>query len=373
MCAMDASAALNRLAILHIGPMKTGTTSIQSWLLKHRVALESRGIHVIKHSRSANMSQLAGMFKSSEVGSRRRRPAHHMSKDAFIAQLDQLSDAIHTCIISGELLGQTMKRAAISDLRRAMDPYFDKYLIILYLRRQVDLAVSRFSTISRKGRKGALNRPLDYARILDDWADVFGESAIRPRLFEREALIEADVVTDFRCTAGLPALAGKREMPIERNASLKPEAQALLERLTRHAANRPSHRLTVTSRNRLIHALHVDHGGPGRLPCRGEVIDFMSLAQASNERVRSEWFPDRSTLFSTDYSRFPEETTPEPSLDAQLAAAMDAILELIAKPASSPDETLAASWHADHGSGSSDRRRGKPRMRIRNRAAVADE
>lgn len=202
-----------RLAVLHIGPMKTGSTSIQWWLRVNRDALAEQGVAVPLHADQTNLSPLAATFGATQADDLDEADgiqALKIPREQLIADLDALGPETHTCIISGELMGQRMRRPAIARLKTALSPYFDRWVIVIYLRRQDELAVSRLSTMLRRGARARLAKPLDYARILDDWAGEFGREAIRPRLFARDQLIDGDVVADFIETAGLPAFPDKK-------------------------------------------------------------------------------------------------------------------------------------------------------------------
>jgi len=68
--------------------------------------------------------------------------------------------------------------------------------VVLYLRRQDELAVSRYNTRIKNGQtrreifypKDASSPYYDYRRLLDHWSAVFGKEALRPRIFEHQRL-----------------------------------------------------------------------------------------------------------------------------------------------------------------------------------------
>lgn len=327
---MSEMGSAGRLAIVHIGPMKTGTTSIQWWLSRNSGVLEAQGIQLLR-PKTANASPLARTFDE-DVRPRRRRPvpgSNDVSQDDFTDVLNAIPDHAHTCILTGELLGQVMRRPAIARFKQALAPFFDRWLIIAYLRRQADLAASRFSTTSRRGQHGQLKTPLDYARMLEDWGAEFGQQSLRPRLFDRAELINGDVVADFCATAGLPPLPNERTVE-DHNRSLTPAAQAFLEALGKRIGQHRHAFLAKPAHDRLIGILDTRHAGPGRLPSRSDVIAFMDQARASNERVRATWFPEKAVLFSEDYSMFPEVAMPPPGPQELLDVAMDVLLSLLA-------------------------------------------
>lgn len=319
-----------RLAIIHIGPMKTGSTSIQTWLARARRPLEQHGVYVPMHSKSTNLSRLSRTFQASAGEIRKDRvPANAMAaRELLMADLKALPTTAHTCVFSAEMFAHMMKRPSIEQLKEALEPYFDRWLVVIYLRRQIDLAVSRFSTSSRQGRKAKLARPFDYARVLHDWSAVFGREAIRPRLYSRDELVDGDVVADFIATAGLPQIRSRAQAR-ERNPSLKPEAQVFLDALTRRLKADGSSIRTIQQRGAVLGALNSHHSGPGRQPRREEVIRFMAQAEETNEQVRAEWFPDRQALFDSEYSKFPETDSAEPTAEKLLEVALDVLSALL--------------------------------------------
>lgn len=261
--------------------------------------------------------------------------------DTLTSLLDQMPASAHTCVISGEMFGQTMRAEGIKQLRSVLDPYFDSWKVVLYLRRQADLAVSRFSTQAKRGKHTTLVRPLNYAQMIDDWGTAFGRDALRPRLFARDELVDGDVVADFVTTSGLPSLVSRRQLG-DVNVSLTADAQAFVERLTRHARKQQVEFAELPWWGELMRILERDHAGQGRLPSRAEAMAFMELARDSNERVRAEWFPERSSLFSSDYSKYPEGGTPQPAVKAELAVAMDLLLAIMRQQRSRDDDDESA-------------------------------
>lgn len=93
------AAAPRRRIVLHVGPMKTGSSSIQEWLAESRDRLLAAGIFV-PHSLGNNHSPLMGMVIRPDQG-----PSARLT-EAFRAELDAAPPTATQIVISGELLGQ---------------------------------------------------------------------------------------------------------------------------------------------------------------------------------------------------------------------------------------------------------------------------
>jgi hypothetical protein len=79
-------------------------------------------------------------------------------------------------------------------------------------------------------------------------------------------------------------------------------------------------------RGRLAALLQASAAGRGELPSRAEAIAYVGNYTASNEAVRARWFPAQASLFSDDFSPYPE--APPPPTDA--ARTLDLALRLLA-------------------------------------------
>jgi len=322
--------APGRTAVLHIGPMKTGSTSIQAWLRHHAPALRAAGVAMPLMEIDSNLSPLVGDLDP-HCHKGRNPVADAITPAALRAALDALPDEVRVCVLSAEMMGQRMGREGVLAYRDLLAPYFDRFRVVVYLRRQDQLDVSRHSTTLRRGDRGRmLQMPLDYARILDEWADAFGRDALRPRLFGRAELVDGDVIADFVAAAELPPVA-PATIGQEINPSLDAAAQTLLAKLGKRCRETMgTHLMGLHGQLGLIAYLDRTHAGVGRLPSRADAEAFLAQASEGNERVRREWFPERATLFDEDFSAYPTEATPDPPVHRQLALAHDVILALLA-------------------------------------------
>lgn len=314
-------------AILHIGTEKTGTTSLQAFLSANRAALEQNGFRYARFAGDDNHRALAAYASAdSERDDLRQRFEITSAADlaGFRARLEAEAEAEiaaypeHTFILSNEhCSSRLITPEDIARLKALLDRLFSRVEIALYLRRQDRVAVSFYSTQLLMGSPEARLLPegdeldfyYDYEALLARWAEAFGRARVHPALFEPESLTGGSVTEDFAARWGL----GGGLQPVARhNASLRPEAQALLDRL--NAAFPPVIEGRANPlRGDLANVLAASHAGPGRRPSRAQVEAFLARHEASNDAVRRTWFPEREHLFDADFEGYPEhDSDPEP-------------------------------------------------------------
>lgn len=315
--------ARTRRAIIHIGTEKTGSTSIQASLRAIRNSLPERGFAYPSSPGSPNHIRLA-VYAAPKVAADRnlgRREALRRGHEgpleewlpAQLAQeMAQLPDTVHSVIFSNEHLHSRVRTLdAVIRLKQLLDPFFAEYTIVMYLRRQDELAVSRHSTRIKTG--GVLPEILpaddgkpdlyyDYGALVDRWSAVFGANALRPRLFQRSELVGGDVVRDLLQLCGLDGV----EVPQAR-ANRNLTLSALAEEFVRHLNGKLPREAGAPPR-RLLRTVAALAPGAPLLPERSAVEAFYARYLSGNEQVRRRYFPDRPALFSADFSRYPEQT-----------------------------------------------------------------
>lgn len=199
--------------ILHIGLEKTGTTSIQRFLSANRtLLLEQHGILYPDHPslwRDDSHPMLPASLLSSThceflPATCRADPARIRAALERLARTD--ADRI---LLSAEHLSSRLDAAAIEQLGSWLRPH--QVAVIVYLRRQDELALSSFSTALRSGRRTWF-RPRDvtpadryfaYDALLEPWGATFGHANIRIRLFDPERFSGGDLIADFMEAIGV--------------------------------------------------------------------------------------------------------------------------------------------------------------------------
>jgi hypothetical protein len=336
--------------ILHIGHSKTGTSSIQRCLGARRDALLDEGVLYPSSPGGANH----GLLPASLVPVRRLKgfnpalweglgPEGRLDKFRrdFIAEMSDLDPRVRTIIISAEQCGGLLTNVEdITKLRDLLAPYVGDVRVVMYLRRQDQHYASSYTQALRVAtiRPAALPDPAtaslafyDYAALLGRWAEVFGEAAIFPRVFERGALLDGDAVDDFLAFCGLALRVPKDDPDRQSNQSISPEGLALVRvmgaRLDRSLDGGlgPDNLLW----RRFVQLVSDALPGKGWRPSPAESAAFQAYYKDSNETVRRRWLPERETLFDESdlVGAEPQAAAAPPADDS--AAALDAACALV--------------------------------------------
>lgn len=332
-------------AIVHIGTEKTGTTTVQQCFGGNREVLLTSGILYPEApaNRYHNHVGLAAYAASDHLIDDIRRHLgindsgtlaryRRSLESALYKEVAEVRSRIQTLVFSNEHCHSRLVSAdEIVRIRNLLAPVADTISIVVYLRRQDRMAVSLYSTYLRSGgtRKAVFPdqvdmRYFDFDRLLDMWASVFGEDAIKPRIYEPSMLENGDVVQD------LAALIRQHWSPDfgarpRTNESFSPAAQEIVRHLNERLAQGDV-RLAAHDIPALIDRMTAAFAGPGRRPAKDDAAAFYQQFRDSNERVRQRWFPDRATLFDEDFSHYPEADDAE-SLSIEDAA--DLLVELV--------------------------------------------
>ncbi len=338
---------MDREAIIHIGTPKTGSTSLQQVLRTRRRDILAQGAMFPRSPGPGSGSIHRFLTYAAEGG--KYRPADESWEGVppeqrlaqffaeFAAEMAACPAHVDRVIFSHELMsGALQTRAQIDRLRDILAPYFTRFRIVVYLRRQDTLLASQYSQVLRKGM---LNDPStlfsnennlkvhQYDKLLAAWAEVFGETAIVPRIYERGPQGNFDSAADFLAVCGLSLTMEGEDH--RRNSSINTAGQVLLRQIGLilqqrdgpRIANNPDWRAAKRAINRAL-------TGAGWTPTRDEAMAFMVQYAAGNEAVRRRYFPDRASLFSDDFSSLPVERR-EPSGEEYVQAASLALLEAL--------------------------------------------
>jgi len=233
---------------LHIGLEKTGTKTLQTALAVNRQLLLQHGFifprapgpytHLGLAIYAANEGAVPDLRKYVGLFEQERYLAFLEAHPAELAR-ELGGSACQTAIFSNEHCSSRLSSVTeIAKLRRLLRPLARQCSVIVYLRRQDDLAVSRYSTFVQSGATAEFCFPsgvpwFDYLRLLDMWAEVFGRDNLVIRIFEPAQMKGGDLLADFFSIIGFAGY-GQLQRPADQNRSLDVHTLEFLRRFNAH-------------------------------------------------------------------------------------------------------------------------------------------
>jgi hypothetical protein len=323
--------------ILHIGTEKTGTTTIQAFLAANRRALLARGLAFTSSMGAENDRDLATYAIRDEEFNEdalialdiRDREAKRQLRTSIeqrlAAELAALRDIADRVIFSSEHLQSRLKSPAeIATLHQLLRRQgLNVTRVIVYLRDPAQIIWSMYSTALRNGSTAPppvaptnahWRNIADHRKTLSIWGQEFGRDALLPRIFEPSSFVGGTLLADFAHSIDLD-LAGLT-IPAARNRALTVAGQALMRGLNERLGGKatdPS--ITRAKLVRIVSELFSGTPPPVLEDLRRSCeIEFAE----SNEWVRSQWFPERGSLFRTDEPSGTRPIPGEPTVDDAL-------------------------------------------------------
>lgn len=331
---------MRRRAILHVGAEKTGTTAIQNRMRACAPQLAAQGILFPEVLGPGNHTHLVAACMDDDTWDRVKAnilATHSLQPQQFRDRLKaEFGQALrkaadwHTVVASSELIhSRLLLPSEIDRLFDMFRPFVDEITVVLFIRRQDRLAVSRFSTALRGGfsdfdqvfgNVGPSNYfrlppgrevddstdYFDYRRLIERFLPHLPTERIKVALYPEGEHAGADSVSEFARVAGLdPVLVSGGTDRI--NLPMPAEAQFVMSEVNKLLPmNFPSGR-----RNRYLKKLHAEIEasvrGTRRQVRRAEAEAFAARYEESNEWVRATFFPERAALFSDRFSQYPED------------------------------------------------------------------
>ncbi len=241
--------------MLHVGTVKTGSTSLQAYFAEHQQALAEAGWCYLPAVGRPDRRDLAAaciaindqrdeLLRSLRLVEPQQRLAFRQQVKAELeAQLKAVPDGLGV-ILSSEHFHLSLQRTGeIQTLQQLLlELGLEVQQVVIYLREPVALIESLFSTMVRSGDQ----RPLpadpadpfvalicDHSASLQRWRAVFGEAVVVPRAFPPRS--SGSLSADFLQLLGsAPAAGWPPEPRRQRNRGLNPRALNLLAWLNRH-------------------------------------------------------------------------------------------------------------------------------------------
>jgi len=320
-----------RIAVVHVGLEKTGSTAIQHWLKRHHSALQAQGIVMPRSLGFPNHTRLVAACLDDGVVDNLK--AHMLRREglpepllrrwveaSLAAELRQTGDW-HTLLITCELISSRLSSPSeMERLLALLRPHVDHIRFLLVLRRQDQLAVSRFSSLLRSGfdRFDALLEDLspfnfrelppgrtvsdeqffyDFEAIVSRFASIPGCELLLRCYGEQQPTAMMAEVLDLDLDAVVDAAPRV-------NSAMSAEAQFVMAELNRqHASQWPSG-LRRDDYRSLLRRVEVEVGGAPRRITRSSAEQFLQRYQAGNRRL-AERYGLSAQLYSGGLDRYP--------------------------------------------------------------------
>lgn len=318
--------------ILHIGTEKTGTTTLQHFLYANKEALGKMGFGVLKSMGKGNNRRLAsyGMhdyklyddyFVSKNITKKEEKIEHDSETESLLkSELSKLEQiGCHTVLISSEHFhSRCESEEEVFKVASILKRYFKEIKVLCYLRPQIDVAISLYTTVLRSGAKISFeefinrncrvdNSYYDYEALLKRWSAVFSVRSIFPRIFEPDKLAKRDLVYDFLEFSGVNN-SNTLVFYEKENESLTPFGQEVLRLNNIYPYDFiyegvPFNSFVYKKVNELL-------VGKGFSVGKSKALKIQRAFEKSNRNVAIKWFSSVD-LFSIDYDKYHESSLNE--------------------------------------------------------------
>lgn len=184
-------------AYIHIGTHKTGSTSIQNFLLSNDLLLKEQGFSTLHYDGNFHIPAYFLGFGGPEV--LRENFSRYSLTDIEKVLCNIISGATGKLILSSEVFFENPNEKNLSMLKEFLRPLQAR--VIVYVRRQDDYTISAYKEVVRHPffNSNVLSN-LEYAdwyQRLEVFADVFGKVNIIVRPFEKRQFYKEELIADF--------------------------------------------------------------------------------------------------------------------------------------------------------------------------------
>lgn len=315
-------------AIIHIGTEKTGTSTIQNFLNQNRDLLPTQKAAFLRSPGLRNNRKLVTYCMDIDNvddhvvnldirSEAKRKTWQEEFKLEFTQELKALDPSISTVIISSEQFQSRLtSKTEVENLLRLLAPHFDEIKILVYLRRQDQVAVSLYSTWCRVGgsHKTILDQSIsandpyyNYYDLIERWGTVFGIENMIIRVFDRNLFVGGDLLRDFFDATDLQD-SEDFVTPENTNEKLSAQLQNVLILFNRafpyYVDDKPAG-FNNDLRAYILKESENKYKGKEKLPTRKEALDFYGKFAESNSKLAHQYLSSE-TIFSDDFSKYPE-------------------------------------------------------------------
>jgi hypothetical protein len=311
----------NRTIFIHVGQHKTGSTSIQKALILNKKVLKDNNIYFfktnpdgsegnnseewIKPIRDINTNKWDKPKNNLDYGD-----VYKISNPKLLAS--KAANLPGDVVLSAESLSLINNYEKLKELRFCFNQYFNKIIIIIYLRRQDSQIISHSQEEGKGG--GSLNKfgfflnpntaipihsdhyigYLDYFERLSKWGNVFEDKNIIVDTYENEDLDKNDLVLDFFAKIGIHNI---KIIPNRVNESWGFEKRKLIYLMESIKLNKYMSEIVMEN---------IESTGK-MLPSREEAKIFYSKYKKINQSLNTKFKINHNKfLFNDDFTMYPK-------------------------------------------------------------------
>lgn len=304
---------------LHIGTEKTGTTTIQEALYFNRALLSQRGYHFLQSAGERNnralpsicMNGLDDFFHYKQIFTEEDKHSFCLEfYQKFAREIESLPKNIHSVVISSEHFHSRLRSFdEIAKLREVLSKYFSDITIICYLREQMSVCNSLYSTAIKAGNTLAFEELLsscvvgnvyyNYSDFLSLWERVFFDGFFEVRLFNKRSFVNNELIDDFFYNLD-PKLINEINKDItNENSSISVEGAFIGCALNRVSSINASGLINENERVKLINYIYSIYRGGSTFYDNKQAKRVYDEFYNSNEIIRQKFFSNvEEPLFS---------------------------------------------------------------------------
>jgi hypothetical protein len=302
---------------LHIGLPHSGSTTIRHLLGQNRQTLRDAGVHVPSSWGRRSHGKLAVFaMREDRIDERRLRldirdaAAVRAFRETFAASVAadfaEARDASRVVLSAEDLAWDLHDGSEIERLRGLLARHGEVDRVLIYLRPQSELLISRHANAVKRGRTGDVSllqafaelRPYDYRTTLGRWAEVFGRQAMVVRLLEPDRFVGGSLHEDAADALGLP-LEALPERPPMGNEGLDVQALAYLRLINKYLPTDEGGMSDAA--HALVDTMRAIRTGPKSTAPGWKLSVWRKMFARGNAAVARDYF-DRDVLFGESRS-----------------------------------------------------------------------
>ena len=231
--------------LVHFGMPKTGTTTLQRTFALNADVLRASGVYYPKGLRYSSANHRIAAFCVMDPSSYPRHMREFQSQEVSESLFRELTDTINAelarqrpalLLLSSETLFAKIKQYKSQKYFSWLHGFGGTVDFVAYLRSPVSAYLAACQQKLRASCRIKLLKPHPYRLVIQSYEQVFPKHSIALLPFERDQLIDADIVADF-CTRHLAACcidSARLVRADDSNTSLSAEAMALVMLYRRH-------------------------------------------------------------------------------------------------------------------------------------------